>query len=34
MKKICVIGLGYRGLPTVALLANRGYGVHRVKKHG
>jgi len=23
-KKICVIGLGYIGLPTAALLANRG----------
>ncbi len=27
-KKICVIGLGYIGLPTAALLANRGYVVH------
>ena len=27
MKKICVIGLGYIGLPTAALLANRGYEV-------
>ena len=26
-KKICVIGLGYIGLPTAALLANRGYNV-------
>ena len=26
-KKICVIGLGYIGLPTAALLANRGYSV-------
>ncbi len=26
-KKICVIGLGYIGLPTAALLANRGYDV-------
>lgn len=29
-KKICVIGLGYIGLPTSALLANRGYEVHGV----
>ena len=29
-KKICVIGLGYIGLPTSALLANRGYKVHGV----
>ena len=29
-KKICVIGLGYIGLPTAALLANRGYYVHGV----
>ncbi len=29
-KKICVIGLGYIGLPTSALLANRGYSVHGV----
>lgn len=28
--KICVIGLGYIGLPTAALLANRGYQVHGV----
>lgn len=27
MKKVCVIGLGYIGLPTSALLANRGYEV-------
>lgn len=26
-KKICVIGLGYVGLPTAALLAETGYGV-------
>ena len=30
MKKICVIGLGYIGLPTAALLANKGYNVHGV----
>ena len=24
-KKVCVIGLGYIGLPTAALLASRGY---------
>lgn len=29
-KKICVIGLGYIGLPTSALLANRGFEVHGV----
>jgi len=30
MKKVCIIGLGYIGLPTAALLANRGYDVHGV----
>ena len=30
LKKICVVGLGYIGLPTAALLANRGYKVHGV----
>lgn len=29
-KKICIIGLGYIGLPTAALLANRSYTVHGV----
>ncbi len=29
-KKICVIGLGYIGLPTAALLANENYDVHGV----
>lgn len=29
-KKICVLGLGYIGLPSAALLANRGYEVHGV----
>jgi len=29
-KTICVIGLGYIGLPTAALLANRQYKVHGV----
>ncbi|WP_152056205.1 UDP-N-acetyl-D-mannosamine dehydrogenase [Aliarcobacter butzleri] len=29
-KRVCVIGLGYIGLPTAALLANRGYEVHGV----
>ncbi|KEI35425.1 UDP-glucose dehydrogenase [Francisella sp. W12-1067] len=29
-KKVCVLGLGYIGLPTAALLANRGYCVHGV----
>jgi UDP-N-acetyl-D-mannosaminuronic acid dehydrogenase len=27
---ICIIGLGYIGLPTASLLANRGYKVHGV----
>ena len=33
--KVCVIGLGYIGLPTAALLANRGYEVYGVdiQKH-
>ena len=30
MKRICVVGLGYIGLPTAALLANKGYDVHGV----
>ena len=30
MQKICVVGLGYIGLPTAALLANRGYDIHGV----
>ncbi len=30
MKTVCVIGLGYIGLPTAALLANRNYKVHGV----
>jgi len=29
-KNICVMGLGYIGLPTAALLANRNYKVHGV----
>jgi len=29
-RKICVIGLGYIGLPTSALLANKGYEVYGV----
>jgi len=29
-KKVCVIGLGYIGLPTAALLANKGYEVYGV----
>jgi UDP-N-acetyl-D-mannosaminuronic acid dehydrogenase len=29
-KNICVIGLGYIGLPTAALLANRGYSVNGI----
>ena len=30
-KKICVLGLGYIGLPTSAVLASRGYEVHGVE---
>ena len=30
MKKICVLGLGYIGLPTASILANKGYKVHGV----
>lgn len=30
IKKICVVGLGYIGLPTAALLANRSFEVHGV----
>lgn len=30
MKKICVMGLGYIGLPTASILANKGYKVHGV----
>lgn len=30
IRKVCVIGLGYIGLPTGALLASRGYDVHGV----
>lgn len=30
MEKVCVIGLGYVGLPTASLLANRGFKVHGV----
>ena len=26
-KTVCVIGLGYIGLPTAALLANKGFSV-------
>lgn len=29
-KNICVVGLGYIGLPTAALLANKGYQVYGV----
>ncbi len=28
MKKICIVGLGYIGLPTAALLASKGYKIH------
>lgn len=30
MQKICVMGLGYIGLPTASLLATKGYKVHGV----
>ncbi|MDQ0215923.1 UDP-N-acetyl-D-mannosaminuronic acid dehydrogenase [Oikeobacillus pervagus] len=30
MKKICVVGLGYIGLPTAVMFANRGLQVHGV----
>ncbi|QIZ66047.1 UDP-N-acetyl-D-mannosamine dehydrogenase [Geobacillus subterraneus] len=30
MKKVCVIGLGYIGLPTATVLANNGFEVHGV----
>ncbi len=30
IEKVCVVGLGYIGLPTASLLANRGYNVHGV----
>src|SRR6056297_1786030 len=30
IKEICVLGLGYIGLPSAALLANRGYRVYGV----
>lgn len=30
VKTVCVVGLGYIGLPTAALLANNGYIVHGV----
>ena len=29
-KKICVMGLGYIGLPTASLLGTKGYQVHGV----
>ncbi|MCZ2299239.1 MAG: UDP-N-acetyl-D-mannosamine dehydrogenase [Chitinophagales bacterium] len=30
IEKICIVGLGYIGLPTAALMANNGYKVHGV----
>jgi UDP-N-acetyl-D-mannosaminuronic acid dehydrogenase len=30
IEKVCIVGLGYIGLPTAALLANNGYKVHGV----
>lgn len=30
MLKVCVVGLGYIGLPTASLIANRGFFVHGV----
>lgn len=29
--KICVVGLGYIGLPTAAVLGSRGYQIHGVE---
>ena len=29
--KICVVGLGYIGLPTAAVLGSRGYKIHGVE---
>ncbi|WP_394222833.1 UDP-N-acetyl-D-mannosamine dehydrogenase [Alteromonas gracilis] len=29
-KNVCIVGMGYIGLPTAALLANRGFRVHGV----
>jgi len=29
-EKVCVMGLGYIGLPTASLLATKGYQVHGV----
>jgi UDP-N-acetyl-D-mannosaminuronic acid dehydrogenase len=29
-EKVCIMGLGYIGLPTAALLATKGYSVHGV----
>ena len=37
MKKdvsVCVVGLGYIGLPTAALLANRGMTVYGIEVSG
>jgi len=33
MPSVCVVGLGYIGLPTAALLASKGYAVHGVDVH-
>ena len=30
---VCVVGLGYIGLPTAAVLANHGYRVHGFEKN-
>ena len=30
MRKVCIMGLGYIGLPTAALLASKGYKIHGV----
>ena len=29
--RVCVVGLGYIGLPTAAVLASRGYTIHGVE---
>lgn len=34
MEKICVMGLGYIGLPTASLLATKGFEVHGVDVNG
>ncbi len=33
MEKVCILGLGYIGLPTASLLAAKGFSVHGVDKN-